>query len=134
LRLPRRSARRRETRRAGMNHVRLLASIAAGSVLLSATAMAQADPKKVERAWKAKCSSCHGAAGKGDTEKGQQMKIADMTTADFQAKKDDELKNAILNGVKKEKGGVKQEMDAFKGDLTPEQVDALIAYIRTFKK
>lgn len=117
-----------------MTHVRLLASIAAASVLLSATAMAQTDPKKVERAWKAKCSSCHGAAGKGDTEKGQQMKIADMTSADFQAKKDDELKNAILNGVKKEKGGVKQEMDAFKGDLTPEQVDAVVVYIRTFKK
>jgi mono/diheme cytochrome c family protein len=116
-----------------MNHVRLLASFAAGSFLLSATALAEVD-KKLERAWKAKCSSCHGAAGKGDTEKGQQMKIADMTTAEFQAKKDDELKNAILNGVKKEKGGVKQEMDAFKGDLTPEQVDALVAYIRTFKK
>ena len=117
-----------------MRHTRLLASIAAGSLLLSASALAQMDPKKVERAWKAKCSSCHGAAGKGDTEKGQQMKIVDMTTAEFQAKKDDELKNVILNGVKKEKGGVKQEMDAFKGDLTPEQVDALVAYIRTFKK
>ena len=117
-----------------MQHTRLLASIAAGSFLLSASALAQMDPKKVERAWKAKCSSCHGAAGKGDTEKGQQMKVVDMTSAEFQAKKDDELKNAILNGVKKEKGGVKQEMDAFKGDLTPEQVDALVAYIRTFKK
>lgn len=117
-----------------MKHVRLLASIAAGSFLLSASALAQTDPKKVERAWKAKCSSCHGAAGKGDTEKGQQMKIADMTSAEFQAKKDDELKKAINDGVKKEKGGVKQEMDAFKGDLTPEQIDALIAYIRGFKK
>jgi mono/diheme cytochrome c family protein len=121
--------------RARMNHARLLAFVAAGSFLLSsATALAQTDPKKVERAWKAKCSSCHGAAGKGDTEKGQQMKIADMTSAEFQAKKDDEFKNAINNGVKKEKGGVKQEMDAFKGDLTPEQIDALVAYIRTFKK
>jgi len=117
-----------------MKHARLFVSVMAASALLSATAMAQADPKKVERAWKAKCSSCHGAAGKGDTEKGQQLKIADMTTAEFQAKKDDELKNAILNGIKKEKGGVKQEMDAFKGDLTPEQVDALIAYVRAFKK
>jgi len=117
-----------------MKHVRLLASITTASLLVGGTAVAQADPKKVERAWKAKCSSCHGAAGKGDTEKGQQMKIADMTSAEFQARKDDEYRNAILNGVKKEKGGVKQEMDAFKGDLTPEQVDALIAYIRTFKK
>ncbi len=116
-----------------MKHVRVMAAVAAGSFLLGAPALAEVD-KKVERAWKAKCSSCHGAAGKGDTEKGQQMKIADMTSAEFQARKDDEFKNAILNGIKKEKAGVKQEMDAFKGDLTPEQVDALIAYIRTFKK
>ena len=116
-----------------MKHIRILASVTVGSFLLAAPALAEVD-KKLERAWKAKCSSCHGAAGKGDTEKGQQMKIADMTSAEFQARKDDEFRNAILNGVKKEKGGVKQEMDAFKGDLTPEQVDALIAYIRTFKK
>ena len=116
-----------------MKHVRVMAAVAVGSFLLGASALAEAD-KKVERAWKAKCSSCHGAAGKGDTEKGQQMKIADMSSAEFQARKGDEFKNAILNGVKKEKGGVKQEMDSFKGDLTPEQVDALIAYIRTFKK
>ncbi|HET6983811.1 MAG TPA: cytochrome c [Myxococcaceae bacterium] len=116
-----------------MKRVRVLASVAAASFLLGTPALAEVD-KKLERAWKAKCSSCHGAAGKGDTEKGQQMKIADMTSAEFQARKDDEFRNAILNGVKKEKGGVKQEMDSFKGDLTPEQVDALISYIRTFKK
>jgi cytochrome c len=116
-----------------MEHARLLASVVAASVLLSATALAETD-KKTERLWKAQCSSCHGAAGKGDTEQGQKMKIADMTAADFQAKPSDEFKNAILNGVKKEKGGVKQEMTAFKDQLTPEQVDALIAYIRTFKK
>ena len=115
-----------------MKHARLLASIAATSVLFSATALAETD-KKTERLWKAKCSSCHGQAGKGDTEKGTQMKIPDMTTAEFQAQKDDDFKKAILNGVKTEKGGVKKEMDPFK-DLTPEQVDALIAYIRTFKK
>ena len=116
-----------------MKHVRVVASVVAGSLLLGTAALAEVD-KKVERAWKAKCSSCHGAAGKADTDKGQQMKIVDMSSAEFQARKDDELRNAILNGVKKEKGGVKQEMDSFKGDLTPEQVDALIAYIRTFKK
>jgi cytochrome c6 len=116
-----------------MKQARILASIAAASLLLNATALAEAD-KKTERLWKAKCSSCHGPGGKGDTEKGQQLKILDMTTAGFQAKKDDELKNTILNGVKTEKGGVKQEMDPFKDDLTPEQVDSLIALIRTFKK
>ena len=111
-----------------MKNVRLLASIAAGSVLLSATALAQEVDKKAERAWKAKCASCHGQTGKGDTEKGQQLKIVDMTTPAFQAKKDDELRKAILEGVEKEKS------HSFKSELTPEQVDALVGHVRTFKK
>ena len=111
-----------------MNCDRLRASLVAASMLICATALAQTDPKKTERVWKSKCASCHGAAGKGDTDKGQQMKIVDMTTASFQAKKDDELKKAILEGVEKNKG------HTFKSELTPEQVDALVAYVRTFKK
>jgi len=115
-----------------MKHAHLVASMTAAAVLLGTTAMAETD-KKTERLWKAQCASCHGNGGKGDTEKGQQMKVQDMTTAAFQAKTNDEFKKAIVNGVKTEKDGVKQEMDAFK-DLTPEQVDALIGFIRTFKK
>ncbi len=116
-----------------MKHFGMLASIAAASLLLNAAALADTD-KKTDRLWKAKCSSCHGASGQADTTPGKAMKIVDMSTAAFQAKKDDELKNAILNGVKKEKGGVKQEMTPFKDELTPEQVDSLIALIRSFKK
>ena len=112
--------------------MKLFATVAAASMFLSATALAETD-KKTERLWKAQCAACHGQAGKGDTDKGKAMKVADMTTAEYQAKKDDEFKKAIVNGVKTEKGGVKQEMDGFK-DLTPEQVDALVAYIRSFKK
>jgi len=104
-----------------------------GAVLLATTAFAEVD-KKTERLWKAKCSSCHGMNGKADTEQGQKMKIVDMTSSAFQAKKDDELKEAILNGVKIDKGGVKKEMNAFKAELTPEQVDSLVAFIRTFKQ
>ncbi len=111
-----------------MNLVRFSASLAAASLLLGATAMAQADPKKTERAWKSKCASCHGAAGKGDTDKGKELKVPDMTTAAFQAKKDDELKKVILEGTEKHKD------HAFKSELTPEQADAFVAYIRSFKK
>jgi len=115
-----------------VKHTHLVASFTAAAVLFSTVALAETD-KKTERLWKAQCGSCHGAGGKGDTEKGQQMKVQDMTTAAFQAKKDDEFKKAIVQGIKTEKDGVKQEMDAFK-DLTPEQVDSLIAFIRSFKK
>ena len=116
-----------------MNNVRLMASLVAASFLLSATTLAQEDPKKTERTWKAKCSSCHGQGGKGDTDKGKQLKIEDMTTAAYQKKTDEEWKNAIMNGVHTEKDGVKQDMPSFK-DLTPEQVTALVGHIRGFAK
>ena len=111
-----------------MNHARLFAAIAASSVLLGNTARAEVD-KKTERLWKANCASCHGTTGKGDTEQGLKMKLGDMTSPAFQATKDDQWRSAILNGTKSASG----QMDPFKDQLTPEQVNALIAYIHTFK-
>jgi mono/diheme cytochrome c family protein len=114
-----------------MQNVRLLVSITAGSILLSSMAMAQADPKKAERAWKAKCASCHGQTGKGDTDKGKELKVEDMSASKYQSKKDDELKKAVLDGVKADG---KEVMPGFKDEITPEQADALVKYTRTFKK
>ena len=92
---------------------------------------ADAPDKKTERLWKSKCAACHGADGKGDTDQGKKMKIANMATAAYQKSfTDDQLKNAILNGVKTEKDGVKKEMDPYKDELTPEQVNALVQFIR----
>ncbi|MFZ5440557.1 MAG: c-type cytochrome [Myxococcota bacterium] len=87
--------------------------------------------KKTERLWKAKCASCHGMDGKGQTDKGKKMKVADYSTADWQkGRTDEQIKKAILEGVKAEKDGVKQEMDAYK-DLTPEQVEQLVLMTRS---
>ena len=111
-----------------MRNARFMAAAGAASFLLSAVALADVDPK-IGRLWKAQCAACHGQPGKGDTDKGKQMKVKDMSAADFQAKKDDELKAGITNGVKWEGG----DMPAFK-DLTPDQVTGLVGLIRTFKK
>ena len=102
---------------------------------LSATAFAEVD-KKVLRTWKAKCSSCHGEDGKGATEQGKKMEVRDMSTADFQKDVTDaKAKEAITNGVKrKTKDGKPQEMEAYKDKIKPEDMDGLVAYIRTFKK
>jgi mono/diheme cytochrome c family protein len=108
-----------------MKNVRTMAWVVGGSLVLSALAFAEVD-KKSERLWKSKCSACHGQTGMGDTDKGKQLKVEDMTTAAYQTKSDAELKTAIQNGVK-------TDMPAFK-ELTPDQVNALVAYIRTFKK
>jgi mono/diheme cytochrome c family protein len=113
-----------------MKHVRLVASLAAGSMLLGTAALAQEVDKKAERAWKSKCAACHGQTGKGDTEQGKKLKVEDMTAAAYAAKKDDELQKAILDGVKTPNG----DMPGFKGELTPEQAAALVKYSRTFKK
>lgn len=103
-------------------------------LLVGGTAFAGEVDKKTERLWKAKCASCHGADGKAQTEKGKEMKVRDMSTAAYQKDVTDEkIKKALAEGVNTTKDGVKQEMDAYK-DLKPEQVDGLIAYIRSLAK
>jgi mono/diheme cytochrome c family protein len=111
---------------------RALVAIAAGSLLFGGSALA-AD-KKTERLWKSKCSACHGMDGKGETEKGKKMKVADMTTAEFQKGTDEDFKKQINEGVKKEKDGVKKEMDPYKDELKAGELDALIGYIRGLKQ
>lgn len=96
---------------------------------------AQSTDKKTERVWKAKCSSCHGVDGKGDTEQGKKMGARDMSNAGWQSEfTDAKIKEAINNGINREKDGKKQEMESFKDKLTAEQIDALVTYIRALKK
>lgn len=107
-------------------------------ILFSALALvsipAFAADKKIERLWKAKCSSCHGVDGKAETEKGKKMKVADYSTAEWQKKATDaNILKAIKDGVKAEKDGVKQEMDGYP-DLTDDQTAGLVTLIRELKK
>ncbi len=112
--------------------------LAAGLLTLGlcvSVASAGEPDKKTVRTWKAKCASCHGNEGKGDTEKGKKMGIRDYTTAAFQSELTDaKMKEGIEKGVKREKDGKKQEMDPFKDKLKAEEIDALVAYIRAMKK
>jgi len=105
----------------------------AALALLPLAARAEAD-KKTERLWKAKCASCHGADGKGQTDQGQKMGIADYTAASWQASHDEaKVKAAIESGVNREKNGKKQEMDPFKDKLEPAQIDSLAAFVKQLK-
>jgi mono/diheme cytochrome c family protein len=95
-------------------------------------AFAETDAKTV-RLWKAKCASCHGVDGRAKTETGEKLQIPDMTTPGFQKKVSDaEMKTAILDGFKRE--GKPEGMDPYRDKLTPEQVDELVTYVRTFGK
>lgn len=74
------------------------------------------------------CASCHGPAGAPSAAMAHAMAgLPDFTAASMASVPDSTLRNAILNG----KGRM---MAAYKGRLTPEQVTAVLAYIRTLAK
>lgn len=103
--------------------------------LVSAPAHAEVD-KKILRTWKAKCASCHGEDGKGATEQGKKMSVRDLTAAETQKDLTDaKMKDVIANGIKqKSKDGKTQEMEPYKDKLKPEDIDGLVAYVKTLKK
>lgn len=107
---------------------------AAALAAISMSTQASADPDvKTVRLWKAKCASCHGVDGKGKTETGTKLGIPDMTTAAWQKKVTDaEMKTSISDGLTRP--GKTEGMDPYKEKLQPEQIDALIGYVRTFGK
>ena len=90
--------------------------------------------KKTLRTWKAKCASCHGEDGKGQTEQGKKMGVRDMTSADFAKESDAKMKDTITNGIKQTKDGKAQEMEPYKDKLKPEEIDNLVAYVKSLKK
>ena len=116
---------------------RLSSAVLAGVVaftLGSTTALGQED-KKVARLWKAKCGSCHGATGAGDTDKGKEMKLKDLSDPKWQAsKKDEEVKQIILDVKTVDVGGKKEEVHGYKESLSAAQVDSLVAFLRGFKR
>jgi cytochrome c553 len=100
-------------------------------LILTCAASAQAVDKKAQKNWKAKCASCHGADGKGHTDQGKKMQVEDMSKAAWQsARTDDQIKDAIENGAKKGDA----VMEGYKDKLDAASIDALVKYVRHFKK
>lgn len=76
--------------------------------------------------YKAKCAGCHGATGAGDTSVGKSLKVTPLGGADVQKLTDADLQKVITAG--------KGKMPAIGKTFTAEQIKALIAVIRSFKK
>ena len=77
--------------------------------------------------FKAKCARCHGEDGKG-TEKYKKHGQKDFTDANWQKTRTDaQLIESVTNG----KGDF---MPAWKEQLTPEEIKALVAHVRAFGK
>jgi len=95
----------------------------------AAMTVAAADAKEN---YEKSCAKCHGADGKGQTKMGAKLGIKDYTDAKVQADlKDDAAFKAIKEGVKD-----KEDKTLMKPaeNLSDEEIKALVAHMRSFKK
>ena len=100
-----------------------------GLALAAASAAWAAD---VKENWEKNCMKCHGADGKGNTKMGKQSGVKDYTDPKVQEEmKDENATKAIKEGIV-EKG--KKKMDPYKDKFSEEEIKALIAHMRAFKK
>jgi cytochrome c553 len=94
----------------------------------STAALTAADANAI---WEKSCQKCHGADGKGETKMGKKLDIKDFTDAKYQASFTDEKAiKAIKEGIK---DGDKTRMKPAE-DLSDDDIKALVAKIRAFKK
>ena len=101
------------------------------TIAACAAMLVSASAADVKENWDTKCKGCHGPDGKGDTKMGKKLEIKDFTDAKVQASfKDEDMLKAIKEGVK---DGDKTRMKAVEG-LSDDEMKALVAYVRAFKK
>lgn len=79
------------------------------------------------------CASCHGKDGKGQTKAGRKAGVKDLTNKEHQASFTDEAAfKAIKEGMKDETG--KEQMKPYGDTLTDEEIQLLVAYVRSLAK
>lgn len=97
-------------------------------LLAGAASVRAADAKET---WDKNCAKCHGEDGKGKTKMGEKLGVKDYTDAKVQAElKEEKMAKAIKEGIKEDD---KTKMKAFT-DFSDDEVKALIAHVRSFKK
>jgi cytochrome c6 len=103
-------------------NVQIMTLVAALAVVLTLSLSAHAQGADI---YKSKCVACHAPDGTGSVV-GKKMGAHDFTTADVQKMSDADLTEAITKG--------KNKMPAYGEKLKPEEIKALVTYIRTLKK
>lgn len=99
--------------------------LAAGFLLfmvVTANPAAGEDTAAGATVYKSKCATCHGPDG-GGTAIGKSLKVADLRSAEVQSKSDAELTQSVSDG--------KGNMPGFKGNITDDEIHAVLKYVRT---
>jgi cytochrome c6 len=76
--------------------------------------------------YKAKCATCHGADGKGQSPMGKKMNLRDLGSPEVQKQTDQQLYDWTAAG--------KGKMPAYKDKLTTDEIKALVVHMRAFAK
>jgi cytochrome c6 len=100
-----------------------LTIVVAAPVLL--LARSRADDKSAAT-YKAKCATCHGADGKGDTPAGKSTKVRSFADPEVVKASDDDLAGIIEKG--------KGKMPGYGKSLKPDESKDMVAYIRSLAK
>jgi cytochrome c6 len=78
-----------------------------------------------KKVFEANCVACHGDDGAGNAV-GQSLMAPDLRSDQVQKVSDDDLKKQVSEG--------KNNMPPFKDTLSADQIQAVVAYVRTFAK
>lgn len=99
--------------------------LAIGFVICASTAAQAGDATEI---WNTKCASCHAKDGSGSTVMGKKTGVKDYRDVKVQSELTDDKAVKII------KEGIPNKMKPFKDALTDDEVKALVAHIRSFKK
>ena len=110
--------------------MKYLIRLSVAVLLLAGASLRAAD---VKENWEKNCASCHGKDGKGETKAGKKAEVKDLTDAKYQESFTDEKMGQQIKDGMKDKNG-KEKMKPFADKLSAEEIKALIAYVRAFKK
>jgi cytochrome c6 len=105
-----------------------LSTFVAGSylVMLAPGAWAKGNAKAGASLFDGKCAMCHAKDGSGNSPMGKSMKVPDLRSKEVQKQTDTQIYDAIAKG--------KKMMPQYGSQLSKEQINDLVAYIRTLKK
>jgi mono/diheme cytochrome c family protein len=85
-------------------------------------------PGDAKGTFDAQCAKCHGKDGRAKSLHAKHVHARDMTDASWQNEVTDER---LFNSITKGKG---KNMPAFGKKLSEDQIDALVRYVRQFKR
>ena len=94
--------------------------------MLSAVNTARAADDATVKLYQTKCAACHGPDGSGNTTVGKALKLKDVRDPEAQKESDADLTTLIAKGKDKMPGNEKS--------LKPDQIKALVGYVRELAK